>query len=654
MMQDSNRRSDERTSPAESSDPPSASIDTSQPPFVNVWSRSASKYRIRASVLLLVNVILFLGVACFAYWIRSGVMFAPTLPGYWGELLETFDFKGTRGITLAHLLMEPISIGDVPMQILVLGLLMAALIAVPILVAILYGFWCSIPFIFGVCFLAVMPWLSITLLGACILSSVRPFRTRFRFMSALVGLVPIVVYLALAWHGSEEMMMGRFDPIERVKFIAPWVMAIVASALVFAIVLIIARLVDYRPGAIAPLLAVLFGLPVGLFEFHVGRDELHYRVLESLDAYYFMPVDATLGLAEKVERRWSSHPLPRPSWEELYESEQQRWQSELDADPRTEQSVLAVHKADLIARCDWFVKAFPGSRYALNVLFIKARALDMRVDAVEFRENKWIRFYDDFPAVSSADTWRTIERNGGESPTRAAALLNLAKLAARECDMDLALDYLLDLRTSFGTRTNHRPAAGMERGRIDVFARSHPESSLNINLPRITLEGRQLATLIKENDDPLYDYDPLCRAKMTDAGKVSGYLLLHPRHEQYRQNLRKLLHEYPDCQIEDNVALALAVSTPDYVIDQRTGWRVKASPSRIEKLEDIVADRKAGDALPEALYRLGVELLEQGESTASAEVLHRLETKFPASPWAEQAARFGSHRQIKLASKEMQ
>ncbi|MGB0716824.1 MAG: tetratricopeptide repeat protein [Phycisphaerae bacterium] len=624
------------------------------PPFtlVNVWTRSSSKYRIRASVLLLVNVFLFLGVTCFAYWIRSGVLFAPSLPGYLGELAETFDFKGSRGITLGHLLMEPISVGDVPMQILILGLLMAAIIAVPILVAILYGFWCSLPFIFGVCFLAVMPWLSITLLGACILASVRPFRTRFRFMSALVGLVPIVVYLALAWHGSEEMMMGRFDPIDRVKFIAPWVMAIVASALVFAIVLSIARLVDYRPGAIAPLLAVMFGLPVGLFEFHVGRDELHYRVLESLDAYYFMPVDATLGLAEKVERRWSSHPLPRPSWEELYESEQQRWQSELDADPRTEQSVLAVHKSDLVDRCDWFVRIFPHSRYALNVLYIKARALDMRVDIIEFRDKKWIRFYDDFPAAASADTWRTIETNGGNSPTRAAALLRLGRLASRQCDMDLALDYLNKLQAEYGNKGINPVPQAIRSHPMDLLERSHPESSLNIRLPRILLEGRQLAGLLRNNQDPLYGYDPLCGTRDSDSlGKIPGYLLLHPRHERYRENLQKLLREYPDCQIEDNVLLALAISTPEFKVDERTGWRVKESPSRIDNLRSLIS-AKQGDARPEALYRLGVALLEEGESTASAETLHKLETEFPTSPWAEQAARFGSHRQIKLASKE--
>jgi len=47
-----------------------------------------------------------------------------------------------------------------------------------------------------------------------------------------------------------------------------------------AIVLTIARLVNYRPGAIAPLMAIMFATPVVLFETKVGRDELSYRLLE--------------------------------------------------------------------------------------------------------------------------------------------------------------------------------------------------------------------------------------------------------------------------------------------------------------------------------------------------------------------------------------
>ena len=38
----------------------------------DVWSRSGSKYRVRAIVLLVINMLLFGGVGCFAFWLRQG------------------------------------------------------------------------------------------------------------------------------------------------------------------------------------------------------------------------------------------------------------------------------------------------------------------------------------------------------------------------------------------------------------------------------------------------------------------------------------------------------------------------------------------------------------------------------------------------------
>ena len=137
--------------------------DTFSPAAMDVWSRSGSKYRIRAVVLLAVNVLLFAGLGSFAFWLRSGERFAPALDGYWDELAQTFRFGQQTSVSLAAFLIEPINVQDVPMQIPIVGLLMAALISVPILVSILYRFWSSLPFIAVGGYLAVMPWLELTL-----------------------------------------------------------------------------------------------------------------------------------------------------------------------------------------------------------------------------------------------------------------------------------------------------------------------------------------------------------------------------------------------------------------------------------------------------------------------------------------------------------
>jgi len=135
--------------------------------------------------------------------------------------------------------------------------------------------------------------------------------------------------LILAWSGTPEVVVGRIDPVDRVKFVAPWVLAIVASAAVFAVVLTVSRIVNYRPGAVTPLLAVMFALPVILFEKHVGRDELYYRLLERSDEAYFADADASMGLESAARIAWERHPLPRPRRELIREREEMNWLFEL-------------------------------------------------------------------------------------------------------------------------------------------------------------------------------------------------------------------------------------------------------------------------------------------------------------------------------------
>ena len=131
---------------------------------LDVWSRSGSKYRYRAIILLLVNVLLFAGLGCFAFWLRTGVHFAPAQENYWQTFSETFHPSRDTNITLSNLLTFPINVEEVPLQVVILGLLLAALVSIPILVAILYRLPACLPFLVVVGFLAMMPWLAITLM----------------------------------------------------------------------------------------------------------------------------------------------------------------------------------------------------------------------------------------------------------------------------------------------------------------------------------------------------------------------------------------------------------------------------------------------------------------------------------------------------------
>lgn len=600
--------------------------------YKDVWSRAGSRYRVRAAGLLLVNLILFAGVGSFAFWLRSGEVFAPATQGYWESLLAALRFGSASTISLGTLLTEPISVQQTEMQIWVVGLLMAALIAIPILISLLYRFWSSLPFVAVVGFLAVMPWLAITLLASCLIASVRPFRSRYRFMSAMFGLVPAVVYLILAFSGTNDVLVGVVDPVDRIKFVAPWVLAIVAATAVFALVLIIAQFVDYRPGTVAPLLAVLFVLPVALFENYVGRDTLYYRLLESSARASFRDVDASQPLEAFVEQEWLRHPLPRPARQAIRERTEIAWLFAL-SDLSQQRSVILEQQMDFVDKCDEFVYYFPESRFAYHALFLKARALDLRIDEEEFRRTKWIRFYDGFPREASRSTWEIIALNRPDTMLGAVAALRLAELEARDCDIDRALSRLDELAQRFGGRIDAErvltaPVAdGIADWRIDPQDAA-AAGFLPIDADRVLLDAMRLRDLLRNNRDPIYGYDPICGGQIWSRGPRFGMLDCIPRHPSYRDQLKTLMKAYPNAQAQDNLALESAKALP-------------AGAQKVTLLEECLRRFPNGDAAAEALFRLGVTQRVLGRTSEAERSFGRLLAEHAKSIWAGESIRFG-------------
>jgi hypothetical protein len=603
---------------------------------VDVWSRWGSRYRTRAVILLAVNVVLFVGVCSFAFWLRSGEYFAPRMDSYWGDLAESFDFHGERSVNLQTFLLEPISVQDVPVQIPILGLLLAALISIPILVAILYRFWSALPFVVAVGFIAMMPWLAIALLISAVIASVPPFRSSIRFMSALLALIPATIYLILASSGS-DVAEGILDPIDRMKFVAPWVLAIIASSVLFAVVLTLAKVVNFRPGVITPLLAMMFGLPVALFEVHVGRDELHYRLISALDRYAFEDMDTSLDLQALVEQRWLRHPRPKPSLAHIRASVEMRWLIFGMGNLGPDRTVLEEYRARLVTKWDWFLEHFPDSRYALNALYLKARAMDMRVDLREFKQSEWIRYYDDFPSEHSKPVWQTIVTNQAPLHLTAVAKLRLAQINARdETRVELAVRQLEEAIALLALRDRYlrlqRTQHEQERGVLDP---QDPITDLNIPVERVRLETHRLHDLLAENNDPLYGYDPICGSLFEPQKAVGGLLDMDPRELGYGDKLTSLRQAYPRCQLEDNVVLEIAKAT-----DEADAARARASSVlalRIARLQELIAAFPEGDAVPEALFRLGVAHKQNQQPARSQECLEQLIRDYPDSIWSRQA-----------------
>jgi tetratricopeptide (TPR) repeat protein len=623
--------------PAVATDLPALDAGAVMDPY-DVWSKWGSRYQFRAMMLLGVNVILFSGLACFAFWLRRGVPFAFLTPGYWEELAGTFNFSSGE-VTLRALLLTPISIQDVPMQIPILGLLLAALISIPIVVSILYRFWSAVPFILIVAFLAVMPWLAITLVGSCILASVRPFRTTIPFVSALVGLVPASLYLVLASSGRPtEEVMGTLPPIESMKFIAPWALAVVAGAVVFAIVLTLARAVNYRPGAVTPLLAVMFYAPVALFEYQVGRDELYYRLLESRHGFYFADRPTYEDLARAVAEEYRNHPPPRPPREQIRQAVVRRWSSELIKDPAHHRTSLREYQDLADESLAKFLTLYPDSRYERNAWYLRAVAIDMRFDAMEFSRSrlKWVRYYSDHPARESQDMWRKLSDGDPLSKITVMAMLRRAQFEARDGEVERAKDRLDSLLRSASTLSDTERLMSAGTAPRGMFDRPPPEESLAISMEDVLFEAERLRDLLRDNIDSVNGDRPLAGSPFVSSGLPDGLLDLDPREVDYVDRLRALREAYPGSLLDDNIDLELAKA-----YDSSLGGRIELLQELLNRYgpspEAQPADRGRYDAVPEALFRLALAYRDDRRPREARSAFERLLREHPGNLWSRQA-----------------
>ncbi len=566
------------------------------------------------------------------YWLRYGWYFPPTHEFYSELFKDTLKFWSPTQITLHDLFMRPISLKLVPMQGVVIGLLIASLVSIPILVSILYRFGASVPFCVMVSFLAVMPWLGVTLLLSCAIAAYGRIKLKFRFAAALLGLVPIGVYFFMASRGSvvpEDVLRPQ---IERGLVVAPLLLSALGSCALMVTVLAIAKIVDYRPGAIAPLLAIMFLTPWFLFMSKVGRDELHYRLFEQdygpQSKAYFANADANFAIRKVAAELWSGQDEPKPTIDVL--EDRVRWFFESQLDPIRKVDLDEVSKISnsieaeslehlkLFARgqyrvaleSDKFIRDFPSSRYEPCVLYIKGRALDMRVDTHLFRLTGALRFYHDFPNEASRSTWIALSESKPESPLARVARCRLGQLDARKGRIDQAIARLAE---GIGSAGNQKRGQADRPTLENLLAKKPAEASLESEYMDLEHRAAALLSLLRRNREAVNGDAPLI-----------AYLNCNPRHANYHQNLREILERFGRCKISDNVELQLALAEP-------------SAADRIRALQKLHRRFPDGDALPEVLYELGAALVEQGKRTEAENYFKELTEKFPDSRFASAA-----------------
>lgn len=614
---------------ADAAEVSTADTATASPPrelaIIDVWSRTQPKYRIRAIVLLIVNLLLFCGLCAFTHRLHFGKAFTFSFSSY----IEPARFWDPASPNLNDFILAPINVVQVPLHAVVLGLLVAVMVAVPIVVSILYRFGSALPFLAAVLVFAHMPGMTLTLVASCLLASVRPFRMSFRFGSALVGLLPVLLYLYLATRGTPDQLANYASPTQKTLLLAPWFLAVLAAAIMLGAVLAIARLVNYRPGAVAPVLAVMFAVPVVLFHIGVGADELAYRVLEveyGPRSKRFEPVlpsreteDAILDLIVGAMGNPTLSAQLRFDLRAVWSEQPEKLRGLKRTVSRTFLAAFLTDRSEAYEACKEFIADYPQSRYVPNVLYIQARVMDTRLDEGRLgQEGPYRELYSDFPHVQSEEIWLKLLKQYPDSPFAIQAGLRLGELKLRAGEVDEALR---DLRLVLTERKSANSVATTQPRWRGLLTAAAPETSLDFQPEPYRHEARRLVELITENrGDPKYGDDPLIELPGLDPHRV-----------RYLEQLQRLAQHYHDSLLYDNLVVHWASALPDL-------------NERVEALEACIRTFTAGDALPEALYRLANQeiqaLASEDEARRAQGIarLHEIVTRFPETCWAESAA----------------
>jgi len=590
--------------------------------------------RTRTAVFLCVNLLAYALANAFICYVGTGRWISPTLE----------NFRGGLARPLNEMVLGPLSIFTHPWMILVTGLLLAVVIAVPLLVAALYHVRYCVLFLACVPLLARAPMLTIVLSAGCALVVITPLRRRNPTLATLGGLLPVWLYLYLGGIGVPAVA----QPMERFVLHVPLMIAGLGAFVAVGAVLLIAHWTRYRPGVIWPVVAVLLAVPAWLFYQRVGADELAYALLaERLTAS-----DAAFG--DQTLQHWGGR-------------------------GEDAQDDLKERKADLVAACEQFARRYPRSDRLSAVLWIQGIALDTQISRPKLQV-KLVHYYDRYPLAASESTWQRLVREFPADPRSGVARRRLALMAAREGRLAEAKGLLAEAADVLAAAVAAgRPTRGGRSRWDDVFVDDPGLPSWEY-LQRVAREIERLRWLMRANGVA----DP----RNLEAGKAfSAYVRLDGDQfgpVEFAREIRALGRKYINTDLLDNLYLAEAMAQTDLTerarmlvaLSEQT-WR-REFTAKIEARYDLVllaframavtpaaetilrdlSERRGpveSDAMIEANYELGLLALgaEDIKGLKGAQVYFRrvLAAKATDHPWRRLAEEQLARLQVKEGRK---
>lgn len=330
---------------------------------------------------------LFISITLVAYVLTNACILYLS-SGQWVST-SVADFGREFSRSLGDVLVNPLNVFTHPWLLLVFGLLLAAEIVVPLLVACLYPLRFCIPFLLFVVGLAQAPVLALFLTAGCLLVGRTKLRSNSPVLALLLGLLPVSVYLYFSSSRSPIIT----QPMQQFVLYVPFLIAGLGTIVAGVTVLIIVHLLRYRPGAVWPVLVVLLAAPGWLFYRYIGPDELAYAVIAD-----------RLTLSESVFPDQT-----RQQWRQLAP----RGLSDEELARRIETD-LRRRKREVLADCEEFARRFPRSRRLSSVLWIQGITQDTQLNRRAYAAGL-VQYYDSFPlsdpttaADDSRQSWQQL------------------------------------------------------------------------------------------------------------------------------------------------------------------------------------------------------------------------------------------------------
>ncbi|MBK8269442.1 MAG: hypothetical protein IPK83_14505 [Planctomycetes bacterium] len=408
---------------------------------------------------------------------------------------------------------------------------------------------------------------------------------------------------------------------------APWVLAMLSSCIICALGLAIAKLINYRPGGMPPVLILLFAIPVLLFHSFVGRDELEFRILENefgrSSSSVFAPVDIGALAQQAASARWSQ--TSSGSFDTLFD--EIYGQTRTGILDRIEQKRL-----DAVTLCDAFIERFPQSQHIPDVLFLKARTLDLRIDLAKLERKRLAEFRADLPSPASRQTWLTLSERFPTYTGSATALYRLAILAACAGDFSESIHYLETIGRRFSAMPEELRGGEFTESVVgSAFKRSTTLTNFQADVVLHIERAEALREIIEYGrlDTPRRLSEVFVSTPDESdewVRPVQLFLRLDPSNPDYKYNLTHLAECFPNSNAAGYIEIRLAgfESSPE---------------NRIEQLRLLANCLTAEEGGAEARFMLADALHESNAIEPAKRVFSTLKQAHSESIWSKRAAK---------------